>query len=151
MIFISMKIKITEAQANRLKLLKEDMNPLAQFEKFCKDKVQEVNNLYLKVTSITISDILNKEVNIQEINHQLDIIERDLMMGNKRAYLYIDKMPDEGLDVRIDRANDTVHDKLTPLQLVTMDLEKLQLSAEHHSLTKPFSDIKPMDISGIQH
>ena len=47
-----MKITITEAQAKRLNLIKEDTSPIDLFEQLCKNKVQEVNNLYSKISVI---------------------------------------------------------------------------------------------------
>lgn len=150
MIFIDMKIKITEDQAKRLNLINEDVNPLTQFEAYCKDKAQVINNLYLKVTAISINEILHGQINMEEINNQLDLIEDSVRNGTKRAYQYIQNLPETDLDIRIDNAEDIVLNKLHALQLITMDLEKLQLSTEQHNTLTPFKDVKPMDISGIQ-
>lgn len=145
-----MKIKITENQAKRLKLINENTDTLSQFEQFCKSKVQELNNLYTKVTNLSIYEILHKEVNMGEIYKMLDKIENDLMLADKKTYDYINTLPEADLDVRIDKSHDMVTNRLTPLQIIVMDLEKLQSSTEEHSLTKPFSDIKPLDITNIQ-
>ena len=59
-------------------------------------------------------------------------------------------MPESDLDIRIDKAHDLVNDRLTPLQLITMDLERLQSANTSHNYVKAFSDIKPLDITGIQ-
>lgn len=150
MIFIVMKIKITENQAKRLKLINEDINPLTQYEAFCKQMVEKVNKMYLHISAISISEILNNQVSMEEINTQLNAMEREIANGGKRAYQYINNSQEEDLDVRIDNAENLVMDKLTPLQLITMDLEKLQLTIEQHNITAPFKDVKPMDISGIQ-
>lgn len=143
------KIIITEDQAKRLNLINEDINPLSQYEQFCKVRVEEVNKLYSRVTSISIGEILNNDVNMEQMNGLLDKIENDMRAGNKRAYDYINNLPESDLDIRIDRAYDTVNDKLTALQLIVMDLEKLQLSTEQHNLLKSFSDVKPLDINDI--
>lgn len=145
-----MKIKITEEQAKRFKLISEDTNPLSQFEQFCATKVQDVNKLYSKVISTSVNEILNGEVNLKDINNILDKIEGDVHTGYKRSYNYINSLPDEDLDVRIDRASDSVMSKLTVLQLLVMDLEKLQLSGQQHSITRLFKDVKPMDITDLQ-
>ena len=146
-----MKIKITEDQAKRLNLINEDVNPLTQYEAFCKQMIEKVNKVYLHVTAISIAEILNNQVNMEEINSQLDKIESEVYNGSRRAYQYIANLPeDTDLDIRIDNANSLVMDKLTPLQLITMDLEKIQLSIEQHDITGPFKDVKPMDISDMQ-
>jgi len=145
-----MKIKITEEQAKRFKLINEDTNPLSQFEHFCTVKVQDVNKLYSKVISLTIIELLNGEINLKDISNVLDKIEGDIHNGNKRAYNYINSLPDEDLDIRIDRASDSVMRKLNVLQLMVMDLEKFQFSGQQHSITRLFKDVKPMDITGLQ-
>lgn len=145
-----MKIKITESQAKRFKLLNENADPLSQFEKLCSIKIQEINKLYNRVTALSIYEILHKEMDMASIYSLLDKIENDLQMGDRDAYAYIKNRPEEDLDLRIDKAHDNVMNRLTPLQLIVMDLEKLQLSTEEHDLTKAFKDIKPIDISGLQ-
>ena len=40
--------------------------------------------------------------------------------------------------------------RLTSLQLITMDLEKIQSSSNEHNIKDSFGDVEPMDISGIQ-
>jgi hypothetical protein len=141
------KIKITESQAKRLKLINENADELARFEHFCKIKVDEINKVYTKVTNISVAEILNHEVNMVEINNILEKIDNELYIGNKKAYESINNLPESDLDVRIDKAYDKVHNKLTPLQIIVLDLEKLQLAAEQHDLTGPFNDVKPIDIS----
>jgi len=151
MIFIYMKIKITEAQAKRLNLINEDNNPLAQFEKFCQLRLEHVNQLYLKVASLSINEILHNQVDISDINKELDKIEDAVRKGSRIAYQYINNRPEsEELDIRIDNAEFSVSQRLNALQLITMDLEQLQVSTEQHETTKPFHDVKPMDIGGTQ-
>jgi hypothetical protein len=88
---------------------------------------------------------------METINDVLNKIESEVMRANKRAYAYIANLPEEDLDVRIDKAHDIVMDKLTPLQLITMDLEKLQLSTQQHDLTRPFNNVKPIDVTPNQY
>ena len=133
-----MKIKITEGQAKRLKLISENTDELSRFIYLCDVKVQEINKIYNKVSFITIAEILNHEVNMVEINTVLDKIEHDVLRSNNKAYASIKHLPEEGLDEKIDKAYEKVNSKLTPLQIVVLDLEKLQLAARQHDLTKPF-------------
>ena len=145
-----MKIKITEDQAKRLKLISENANPLSQFELFCKSKIQEINKLYVNVTNLSVAEIINNDIEMASISGTLDKIESDLHVSNNRAYQYINTLPESDLDVRIDRAYDSVKDKLNSLQIIVMDLERLQLSSLDHSLTASFEDTKPKDITNIQ-
>ena len=144
------RIKITEGQAKRLKLISENTDPLSSYEHFCQIKAQEVNRIYSKVISITIAEIISNEVNIGKLNDMLNKIESEVRIGSRRAYQYIKNMPEADLDLRIDNAEDVVMDKLTPLQLLAMELEKLQNTVQESRLTKSFNDINPLDITGLQ-
>jgi hypothetical protein len=145
-----MKIKITEDQARRLKLITENSDVLLQFEELCKAKIQEINTLYNRVTSYSIYEILHKEIDMAGIYEILDKIENEVNHGNRKAYSFIKNSSESDLDIRIDNAHDRVTNKLTPLQIIVMDLEKLQLSTEEHDLTNAFKDIKPIDITDYQ-
>ena len=145
-----MKIKITEEQANRLKLLKEDLNPLITFEQFCKMKTDEINKMYTRVSNIVVAEILNGEINIEQIVTWMDSLELELGRRNSTAYDYIENLPEEDLDVRIDRAKSRLDDKIASLSLIVSPLEKLDDLVKEHNLTIVFSDVKPMDISDIQ-
>jgi hypothetical protein len=142
-----MKIRITENQAKRLNLIKEDVNPLIKFEEYCKIKVKEINSLYNNMMMVSIGNIVNNEIDTGKLKNRLDEMESEMNDMNKRAYDYINNLPDGDLDLRIDRATDMVSNKLTSLQLIVMDLEKLQELIEEHNLTNSFSDIKPIDIT----
>ena len=144
------RIKITEGQAKRLKLISENTDPLSSYEHFCKIKAQEVNRIYSRVIGITIAEIINNEVNISELNEMLNKIESEVSIGYRRAYHYIKNMPEADLDLRIDNASDIVMHKLTPLHSMVMDLEKLQDSSLESKVTKSFNDTKPLDITGLQ-
>ena len=145
-----MKIKITEAQAKRIGLINENIDPLSQYEDYCKKMVEKVNAIYRQVINITVDDLIHDTVNMEEINKQLDAIESAISDGSRKAYAYIENLPEEDLDIRIDRAQDLVNDRLTPLQLIVMDLEKLQMVSNDHNYAKAFSDIKPLDITDMQ-
>lgn len=144
------RIRITEDQAKRLKLINENTDPLSSYEHFCKVKAQEVNRIYSRVISISISEIISNEVNMGNLNDMLSKIESEAHIGSRRAYQHIKNMPEADLDLRIDNAFDVVMNKLTPLQLIVMDLEKLQNSIQESDLTKSFKDITPIDITGLQ-
>lgn len=142
-----MKLKISEEQARRLKLINENTNPLTQFEQHCTKLIAEINKVYSKVININVIEILNNEVSISDISKHLDKIEDSLRAYERKAYDYVNALPEQDLDAIIDDAYYKVNQKLTPLQLMVMDLERFQNSAEEHSLTEPFNDVKPLDIS----
>lgn len=144
------RIKITEAQAKRLNLISENTDPISSFEHFCRIKAQEVDRLYSKLTVMSIGEIINNEVNVAKLTEMLDKIESEVRAGSRMSYQHIKNMPEDNSDLRIDDAEDLVMDKLTPLQLFVMDLERLQNSIDDSRLTTSFNDINPLDITGLQ-
>lgn len=141
------KIKITEDQAIRLKILNEDANPLVKYELYCRKRAEEVDRCFVKVININIAEILHNEVNIREIYKYLSDIEDQVLSVEKQAYSHIAHMDGEDLDLVIDNATDLVTDKITSLQLIISDLEKIQELNEEHKLLKQFANVKPIDIT----
>ena len=142
-----MKIKITEQQAKRLRIIKEDIDVLSQFEQLCKVNSQEMDKLYMKLSDLSVAEILNNEVSLEEMESYVRNIEAKLMDANRKAYSYIENLPEEDLDLRIDNAFDKANGKISSIQLIIYGLKDLQNSAEEHNLTKDFANLKPIDIT----
>ncbi len=147
-----MKIKITESQAKRLNLLKEDMTPLAKFEDYCKNKSKELDKLYLYVVNYSILDILDEKIDINKINTEVEAIDKSLVQFSNLTYDYYKKLPeDQTIGDRIDNAYDNLNNKLSTLTNILVPLEMIQNENKQHRISNSFSDVKPLDISGIQH
>jgi hypothetical protein len=142
-----MKIKITEQQAKRLRIINEDVDVLTQFEQLCRAKSQEMDKLYMKLTDLSVAEILNGEVSFEEMESYVRNIEGKLMDANRKAYSYIENLPEEDLDLRIDDAFDKANGKIASIQLIIYGLKELQYSSEEHNLTKDFANLKPIEIS----
>jgi len=142
-----MKIKITEQQAKRLGFINENVDVLTQFEQLCRAKSQEMDKLYMKLTDLSVAEILNGEVSFEEMESYVRNIEGKLMDANRKAYSYIENLPEEDLDLRIDDAFDKANGKIASIQLIIYGLRDLQDSSEEHNLTKDFANLKPIEIS----
>jgi hypothetical protein len=142
-----MKIKITEQQAKRLGFINENVDVLTQFEQLCRAKSQEMDKLYMKLTDLSVAEILNGEISFEEMESYVRNIEGKLMDANRKAYSYIENLPEEDLDLRIDNAFDKANGKISSIQLIIYGLRDLQNSSEEHNLTKDFANLKPIDIS----
>lgn len=142
-----MKIKITEQQAKRLRIINEDIDVLSQFEQLCKVNSQEMDKLYMKLSDLSVAEILNNEVSLEEMESYVRNIEAKLMDANRKAYSYIENLPDENLDLRIDNAFDKANGKISSIQLIIYGLKDLQNSSEEHNLTKDFENLKPIEVS----
>jgi len=147
-----MKIKITEYQAKRLKL-NENIDPVSIFENLCKIKTDKLNKMYVKVSNITVIDILTKEVDVVQISDWLTALENELYNKNSAAYKYIEQFPEDELsdfDVRIMNAQNKIDDKINSLYLIINALEKLSDLVDENDITKAYIDTKTIDISGMQ-
>lgn len=142
-----MKIKITEQQAKRLRIINEDIDVLSQFEQLCKVNSQEMDKLYMKLSDLSVAEILNNEVSFEEMESYVRNIEAKLMDANRKAYSYIENLPEEDLDLRIDNAFDKANGKISSIQLIIYGLKDLQNSSEEHNLTKDFENLKPIEVS----
>lgn len=157
-----MRVKITE---NQLKLIKsklnEDVDIVSNFENFCKQKAVELNKLYSKVNMITISELINKEVNIEPIIDYLwDMENIELRGKRKKVENYIESLPDEGeddysgeyykLESRVYKAEEIVVSKIDAIKFILEPLAELQNEFNYKELSNAFSDVKPIDITPYQ-
>lgn len=145
-----MRIRITEEQAKKLALLKEDVNPLEKFEAFCSAKGKELDNMYLGLINLSVDDIINRGENVKEFNNKLSDIESAIRNGSRMADIYVNNLPESNLDIRVDNARSSVLHKIDLLELISKDLENLQQSFHENRFKEVFKDVKPYDISDIQ-
>jgi hypothetical protein len=143
-----MKLRITESQLAKIKTqLNEDVDMVAQFEQFCKGKIQEVNKIYMRVSGLSVAEVVNHEVNISDLYNYLSKMENNVMDAKDKAYSYIANLPEADLDLRLDKAYDSVEDKISSLNLILNVLDDLQGVSEEHKLAKSFLDVQPIDIT----
>ena len=101
----------------------------------------------MKLSDLSVAEILNNEVSFDEMETYVRNIESKLMDANRKAYNYIENLPEEDLDLRIDNAFDKANGKIASIQLIIYGLKDLQDSSEEHNLTKDFANLKPIEIS----
>jgi hypothetical protein len=142
-----MRIKITEQQAKRLKILNENVDFLTQFEQLCKSYSQEMDKFYIKLTDLTVAEILNDGISFEDMESYVRNIEGKLMDANRRAYNYIKNLPEDNLDMRIDDAFEKANGKIAVVQLIMFGLRDLQDLSKEHNFAKDFENLKPIDIS----
>ena len=141
-----MKIKITENQFKKIKLIMENEEPLAKFKQLCAEKAAELDKIYSKITFESVGDILAMNLNIKSISKMVDNIE-DFMYKAKRQYMSIYGVDDEGqIEEAIDDMADVVKDKASSLTLILDKLDDIQNYQEEFNLTAQFKNIKPLEI-----
>lgn len=142
-----MKIKINEHQAKLLKIIKENEDFLTQFEKLCKVNSKEMEKIYLNLSNITVAELVNNEVSLDDIESHVRNVESKLMDANRRAYKAIESLPENDLDLRIDNAFDEVNGKVAVIQLLIYGLKDLIKFSEEHSFNKEFENIQTINVS----
>lgn len=143
-----MKIKITENQYSKIRLILEQEEYLTQFKNFCNQKVQEVNQIYSKIINTSVSEVISGQVNIEETQKLLYKIEDDVDKARRNIEnLWNQNLiggDDDNFDLIIWDIADTVTSKINPLSLVLYGLAEVQEKSE--SILTQFKDVKPIEI-----
>lgn len=141
-----MKVKLTESQYNKIKLVKESEEQLAKFKKLCDEKSAELDKIYSKVTFESVADILSMNLNIKNIGKVVYGIE-DFMYKAKKQFMSMYGQNDDGeMESAVYDMADVVTDKATNLTLILDKLEDIQQYQEEFNLTAQFNNIKPLEI-----
>ena len=148
-----MRIKITENQYSKIKLIKENEEYVKKFIIFCNEKGKEVDVVYSKIINESIGDLLSMKINIWEISKTLDNIDTSVYNAEKNML----NMWEKGLiggdngnfDTEISDIADRVLDRITALNLILDPLKTLQDYEEERNLSKHFKHIKPIDIQSF--
>ena len=118
-----MKIIITEQQARRLKILKEDINPLERVIQYSKLKIDDINKIYREVIKLSIEDVMNPNFNAEIFTDPLDIIYTEIHKLNTAALHYVNSTPDEGDDVILNNAERAINDKIFYIKDILNELK----------------------------
>ncbi len=141
-----MKIKVTESQYDKIKLIKESEEQLAKFKKLCDEKSAELDKIYSKITFESIGDILAMNLNIKNIGKIVYSIE-DFMYKAKKQFMSMYAQDDDGeIESAIYDMADIVTDKATNLTLILDKLEDIQQYQQEFNLVAQFNNIKPLEI-----
>jgi hypothetical protein len=136
-----MKIKITESQYSKIKLLSEQEEYLQRFKSFCAEKAKEVEDIYTMIINKSIDDVMRMAFNAEAINSTLDKVERAVLNAETNMNNLYDQglINGENLDIEIMNIADVVKDKITALSLLLTPLEKLQEYENQRNLSGKFN------------
>jgi hypothetical protein len=141
-----MKIKVTENQYNKIKLIKESEDQLTKFKQLCNEKSAELDKIYSKITFESVGDILSMNLNIKNLGKVVYGIE-DFMYKAKKQFMSMYGQDDDGeIESAIYDMADVVTDKATNLTLILDKLEDIQGYQEEFNLTAQFGNVKPLEI-----
>lgn len=143
-----MKIKITENQYSKIRLVLEQEEYLNKFKVFCGEKLKEVYNLYSKIINVSMSEIISGEINIKETQKTLDKIENDIYTARRNIENLWDQnligTDDDDFDLVIWDIADNVNNKISPLSEMIDSLADIQVKGEN--ISAQFKDVKPIEI-----
>lgn len=133
-----MKIRITEKQAKRLKLINESNNAYEAALEFSKELEPKLNFIFNQVKEIKVIDILENKVNFDSLHTLLSEMEGNMDKMYKYGYNYINSLEDEDLDIALDDAQRLVSDKINIIDIILYELEKIADKNEEYSFLKTF-------------
>lgn len=147
-----MKIKITEAQARRLNLLKESNDPVVVLNNYLTKSKQTLNKIFNELTDKTLKEI--NEINFDLINSTINTIEKESSILYKKVEVLIDDASNnsrwDDYDKLTDKLNpewDDFNSKLTTIEDLVYKLNQLH---EYFIEKDVMSNFEPLDITDIQ-
>jgi uncharacterized protein YoxC len=147
-----MKIKITEAQARRLNLLKESNDPVVVLNNYLTKSKQTLNKIFNELTDKTLKEI--NEINFDLINSTINTIEKESSILYKKVEVLIDDASNnsrwDDYDRLTDKLNpewDDFNSKLTTIEDLLYKLNQLH---EYFIEKDVMSNFEPLDITDIQ-
>lgn len=135
-----MKIRLTEAQARRLNILKEADNAYDKALEFSKNANTKLNMIFNNLKDITIIELLENTPNLDGLSNLVADIELQMNKLYKMGYKHIENLDDEGLDANLDDAQRIVSDKSLALRIMINQLENLVDENSTNSVIEVFKD-----------
>lgn len=146
-----MKIKITENQYSKIRLVLEQEEYMTRFKDFCNEKLQEVNKIYSNLISLSIGEILQGNINLEKVKNDLDKIENDIVNARKNMESMWNQniigTDNEDFDMVIWGISDVVTDRIDVLGLVLFSL--IEAQEKSNILVELFKDVKPIKIQSF--
>lgn len=143
-----MKLVLTEQQIKLIKSrINENVTPIEEYEKFCLHQSQEMNKLFSKVSSLTINDILDKNVDIDKLIDYLYELEYVILRDKtKRVYAYLDSIDIEDMDLRVDEAQEKLSNKIEGLNNILEGFKHLKNLIDERGVADYFKDIETISV-----
>lgn len=145
-----MKIKITENQHSKIKLIVEQEEYMLRYEKLCKQKGEELNRIYSKIINLSIDDILNMQLNVEQTINIVKKIESEVDNAETNMIKFWDSKligdDDENFDLKINNISLIALDKSASLLNILGPIEELQRIQKSRKITNDFPDVKSVSI-----
>jgi uncharacterized coiled-coil protein SlyX len=145
-----MRIKLLESQVHRLKLITENSDMLSELRTFAEKAAHSLDQIYSKLSFVTLNEIFNNEIPLEDIGHSVSAIEHSFSKKCSLVYQWIDSHdPDDQVYIDMyDQASSierTVTNKINALDFVLFPLKEVAEKALEHEIIKNFPN-KQIDI-----
>lgn len=143
-----MKIKITESQYSKIRLVKEQEEYIERYKSFCAEKAKEADSIYSKIINESVGDIMRMSIDAEQLNDRVSKIENSILSAEKNMESLYSQGLISGPDLELSIADiaSSVTDKLTSITLLLNCLEKVQEYEKEHRLSYSFKNIKPLEV-----
>lgn len=138
-----MKIKITENQYSKIRLVLEQEEYVNTFKNFCTSKLTELNGLYAKLVNSSVSDVLSGQVNIDGINQKVQKIEGELTSARNNIEILQSKNLIDDVDGIYEIA-DAVDNKINSLSVLIYNLAEIE--EKRDLIMNGYGDVNPIQI-----
>lgn len=147
-----MKLRITESQLKRAKLITEGQEVVHTFMTKAEDIKEVINRIYTKLTYATLVEILEGDIDLDVISNKLTQLRTVLETYHTKGDMFFNHMPEDIFhsdkkwedlqDKMEDMYQEVTYHKLDFLDELVEDLK----SIVGRDFEKSFKDIKKMDI-----
>lgn len=145
-----MKVRLTEAQLKKAKLIVEGEERIGVFKEKAEDIKETVNRLYSKLSFTTLAEILEGEVDLSVIRRQLERLRTIMYTHKDRVNKFFNEMSEEefyanwdGKDIELDSLfQDITYKKIDVLDDLLKKLEEFADS----DIEANFKDIRKLDL-----
>jgi len=147
-----MKIKLTESQLKKAKLITEGQEVVHTFLTKADDIKEIINRMYSKLSFATLAELVDGDVDLGIMTHKLEQLRTIIHTHNKKSEMFFNSMGEEEfyanpkweqLQNKVEDAyQEVLYDKLDVLEEFIEGLQELG----DGEVAKNFKDIKRMDL-----
>jgi len=146
-----MKIIITESQLKMLMLIKESEDKTNTYIAKLNDIAKILNNIYSKVSFITIAEMLNRETDIKPIYDMVNNLEKQNSALRHEINVFFNSFDEDTYFAKWEKISENIDElyyknvaKITVLTTIVNSLDNIVYDSEDYK--DAFSDIESINI-----
>jgi len=146
-----MKIIITESQLKMLMLIKESEDKTNGYIAKLNDIAKILNNIYSKVSFITIAEMLNRETDIKPIYNMVNNLEKQNSNLKHEINVFFNSFDEDTYFAKWEKISESIDElyyknvaKITVLTTIVNSLDNIVYDSEDYK--DAFSDIESINI-----